>query len=236
MATTWAEIVAAALIQIDDVRLEEQMVVSPAQFYRRMSAIIQQAMPLLSRPPELLTHLKTGMVLPVYDDFQWTSDEDSTDEPTEVDTGMVGYDLCSVTQRIQAPNGTISLVPYPAATYDPETGVVTMPDQDSANINYDFDFYTDGSFPDLTETQMRLFALAIAVVWDERFSRNWIGLTPKIHDDSFETVNEANYMAQVTKRLTENRIAFNDELRWYEQLCAYNGIFKNNLMKYTTLI
>lgn len=231
--TTWAEIVTAALVQIDDVRLTEQMAVSPAQFYRRMSALITQALPLLSRPPELLTFLKSGLVVPTFDDFEWTSDEDSTYGGATVETGMTGYELCSVTQRAAHPNGTISILPYSGAAYDPETGIVTMPDQDSAGIEYDFDFYTDGTFPDLTETQMRLFALAVAVVWDERFSRSWLNLTPKIHDDSFETVNEANYTQQITKRLHDNRIAFNDELRWYEQLCAYNGMFKNSMHKAT---
>lgn len=222
--TTWAEIVTAALVQIDDVRLTEQMTVSPAQFYRRMSALITQALPLLSRPPELLTFLKSGMAAPAYDDFEWTSDEESTYGGATVETGMTGYELCSVTQRAAHPNGTISILSYSGAAYDQETGIVTMPNQDSAGIEYDFDFYTDGTFPDLTETQMRLFALAVAVVWDERFSRNWLSFTTKIHDDSFQTVNEANYIAQVTKRLHDNRIAFNDELRWYEQLCSYSSL------------
>lgn len=236
MATTWADIVAAALVQIDDVRLEEQMAVSPAQFYRRMAALIQQAMPLLSRPPELLTFLKDGMTVPEYDDLEWTSDEQSTEQETQIETENIGYDLCSVTQRVIHDNGTVSLLPYADAVYDPETGIVTMPQQESAGIEYDFDFYTDGEFPDLSETQMRLFALAIAVVWDERFSRNWLSMTAKIHDDSFKTVNEANYIQQITKRLHDNRIAFNDELRWYEQLCAYNGLFKNKTLHITDLV
>ena len=235
MATTWADITAAALVQIDDVRLEEQMAVSPAQFYRRMSALIQQAMPLLSRPPELLSFLKQGMTAPEYGDFEWTSDEASTSAETAVDTGMIGYDLCSVTQRVQHANGTIALVPYAAAVYDAETGVVTMPVQASAGIDYDFDFYTDGEYPTLTETQMRLFALAVAIVWDERFSRNWLGMTAKIHDDSFKTVNESNYIQQITKRLHDNRIAFDNEMRGYEQLCAYNGTVKNGSL-FTALV
>lgn len=231
MATTWADVVAAALVQIDDVRLEEQMAVSPAQFYRRMSAFVNQAMPLLSRPPELLGYLKKDMTEPSYEDMEWTSDAASTTQETEIDTGLTGFDLCSVTQRVQHPNGTISLVPYPDATYDPETGIVTMPVQTGEGIGYDIDFYTDGEFQTLSRTQMRLFALAVAVVWDERFSRNWLAITPKIHDESFETVNEANYTEKVTKRLHENRIAFNDELRAYEQLCAYTGAFKNTIHK-----
>lgn len=233
MATTWADIVAAALVQIDDVRLQEQIAVSPAQFYRRMSALIVQAFPLLSRPPELLTYLKSEMVYPVYEDAAWVSDEASTAQETQIETGLTGFDLCSVTQRITQANETVTLAPYPGATYEPETGIVTMPVQASAGLSYDLDFYTDGTFPDLTETQMRLFALAVAVVWDERFSRTWLNLTPKIHDDSFTTVNEANYTEKVTKRLHDNRIAFNDELRAYEQLCAYNGAFRNSLHQAT---
>lgn len=236
MATKWADIVTSALVQIDDVRLEEQMAVSPAQFYRRMAAIIQQALPLLSRPPELLTFLKDGMALPAYDDFEWTSTEESTSASVSIETGMTGFELCSVTQRMQHSNGTISAVPYDEASYDPETGIVTMPRQGEAWLNYDFDFYTDGEFPDLSEMQMRLFALAVAVVWDERFSRNWLSMTAKIHDDSFKTVNEANYIQQITRRLHDNRIAFNDELRWYEQLCAYNGLFKNPKIHTATLV
>lgn len=226
MATSWADIVTASLVQIDDVRLEEQMAVSPAQFYRRMSALITQAMPLLARPPELLAELKKSMQAPSYGDYEWQSTEESTTQSVAVDTGMLGYDLCSVTQRVMHPNGTITLLPYAGATYNAETGVVTMPIQASAYQNYDFDFYTDGSFMDLTETQMRLFALAVAIVWDERFSRTWLSMTAKIHDDSFKTVNEANYIQQTTKRLHDNRIAFDHEMRAYEQLCAYNGVFK----------
>ena len=134
MATTWADVVAAALVQIDDVRLEEQMAVSPAQFYRRMSAIIQQAIPLLAKPPELLTYMTQNTVNPTYDDYEWTSDAASTLASTVIETGKIGYDLCSITQRSQKPNGTISLLPYSGATYDPETGNVTMPQQTSSGI------------------------------------------------------------------------------------------------------
>ena len=235
MATTWADIIAAAMVQIDDVRLDEQIAVSPAQFYRRMSAFVSLALPLLSHPPELLSALKNSMTLPEYDDYEWESTEASTLATTEVETGKIGYDLCSVTQRIQHPNETISLIPYTDATYDPATGIVTMPQQTSAGIDYDFDFYTDGTFQTLTETQMRLFALAVAVVWDERFSRNWLNITAKIHDDSFTTVNEANYTQQITKRKNDNRVAFDNEMRAYEQLCAYNGVFKNTYNR-TTLV
>lgn len=232
MATAWSEVIAAAMIQIDDVRLHEELSVSPAQFYRRMAGIVTQALPLLSRPPEFAAYLKRDMSEPAYGDFSWTSTEESTAQETEIDTGLTGYELCSVVLRQAQPNGAVQYYPAEAA-YDAETGVVTFPAQSAAGLSYDLDFYTDGAFQDLTETQLRLFALAIAVVWDERFSRSWLNLQPKIHDESFTTVNEANYMAQVVKRLGTNRVAFNDELKWYEQRCAYTAALQNRAGKVT---
>ena len=226
MATAWADVVSAALIQIDDIRLTEQMQVSPAQFYRRMAAILTQAMPMLSKPPEFFTYIKKDMTAPEYDDFEWVSTTESTMAETQVETGKTGYDLCSCVLRVQQDNGTVSLVPY-AVSYDAETGIVTFPKQSDAELDYELDFYTDGSFQTLSETQLRLFALAVAIVWDERFSRNWLAMSMKIHDESFDTVNEANYTQQITKRLHDNRIAFNDELRWYEQRSWYAGTVLN---------
>lgn len=224
MATTWADIIAAAMVLIDDVRLEEQLSVSPAQFYRRMVGWVNLAMPKLNKPPELLTFLKSGKVEPKFSDFEWVSTEESTQsEETVVETGKAGFELCSVTVRVLHDNGTVSLLPYPAAEYDAETGKVTFPKQEAAGIDYDIDFYTDGEFPDLTETQMRLFALAISTLWDNRFARNWLAIGPKIHDESFDTPNEQQYMEKSSKRLHENMAAFHDELRDYDQLCAYAG-------------
>lgn len=227
MATAWADIVAAAMVQIDDVRLQDQLSTSPAQFYRRMAAWIKQAMPLLNRPPQLLAYLQRDMVAPEYADAEWTSTAESMTAETTLNTGAIGYDLFSVVQVIEQDQGVVTYAPYAGAQYDPETGDVTFPVQSAEGISYVLDFYTDGTFQDLTDTQIRLFALAVAVVWDERFTRNYLNLQPKIHDSSFSTVNEATYTEKVSKRLHDNRIMFNDELRAYEQLCAYARAFQN---------
>lgn len=227
MATAWADIVAAAMVQIDDVRLQDQLSTSPAQFYRRMAAWIKQAMPLLNRPPQLLAYLKKDMVAPEYADAEWASTAESMTAETTLNTGAIGYDLFSVVQVIEQDQGVVTYAPYADAQYDPETGDVTFPVQSAEGISYVLDFYTDGTFQTLTDTQIRLFALAVAVVWDERFTRNYLNLQPKIHDSSFSTVNEATYTEKVSKRLHDNRIMFNDELRAYEQLCAYARAFQN---------
>ncbi len=227
MATTWADVIASAMVLIDDVRLEEQLAVSPAQFYRRMTGWVDLAFPRLNKPPELLSYITNGKTDPDYTDFEWISTEESTTGATQVDTGAIGYELCSVTVRIQHPNNTISLLPYNDATYNAETGIVTFPQQESAGIAYDIDFYTDGTFPDLSETQKRLMALSIATLWDNRFQRNWLAIGAKNHDDSFNPPNEQQYMEKSTKRWQANVVAFYDELREYEQSCAYTTALKN---------
>lgn len=223
MATTWAQVITAALVEIDDVRLQEQLAVSPSQFYRRMAQMVTLAVPLASRPPVLLRYIKKGLVRPEWDDYEWTATDESSMGPVTVDTGKTGFELCSCVVLVPQDNGSVAYLPYQAAEYDPDTGAVTFREPTQAGATYMLDFYKDGAFPDLTDTQMRILALAVAVVWDERFSRNFLAMFPKIKDESFETVNEASYTAQITKRLHENRVAFNDELKKYEQDCYYNA-------------
>lgn len=218
--TSWAEIDAAALVLIDDLRLQEQLATSPALFYRRMSLFVTSAMPLLSRPPELLTYLVNGMQAPAYDDATWVSTEESTTQETVVSTGKTGYELCSCVSVETLDDGRVIQTPY-AITYNPETGEVTFPQQSAAGISYELDFYTDGTFNDLTPTQIRLFALGIALVWDARFIGAWLERQPKINDSSFATVNEANWTEKESQAHRRQAQDFYDELKAYEQLCAY---------------
>ena len=48
MGTAWSDVITAAMVEIDDVRLQEQLDASPAQFYRRMAALVDLALPLMS--------------------------------------------------------------------------------------------------------------------------------------------------------------------------------------------
>lgn len=226
MATAWSEVITAAMQALDDERWAEQLTVSPAQFYRAKSDSVKFALPLLNSPPELLDYVESGMTEPQYGDYSWTSTAESLDGETEVNTGLTGCELMSA--LVLSADGTAAS-PYSGAAYDPETGIVTMPQQTAEGINYEFDFYTDGSFQTLTSSQLRLFALAVCVVWDEHFERNWLNMTQKIHDSSFTTVNEANYIDKNSRRLLDNRQAFNDELHKYEQLCAYKTMRSNGM-------
>lgn len=226
MATTWAEIDAAAMVRIDDIRLTEQMEISPALYYRRMSLFVQAAMPMLSRPPELLTYLTRSVVQPEYTDYEWVSTENSMSGDTVVATGAIGYDICSCVINELLTDGRVLQTPY-AVTYDAETGNVTFPQQSAAGIVYQLDFYKDGSFAVLSDIQIQLFASAIALVWDERFVTDWLSRTPKINDSSFATVNEANYTEKTSQAHLRREQSFHEQLKHYEQLCSYQTVVSN---------
>lgn len=223
MATAWSTVITAAMQVIDDERWIEQLAVNPAQFFRAKSETLKYAMPLMNRPPELRTYIENELVEPEYADGAWISTDESLEGDTEVDTGFTGYQLMSCVIRV---DGGMEVIPYPDASYDAETGIITFPQQTQAGVEYEYDLYTDGEMADLSATQLRLFGLAMAVVWDEHFERNFLDITPKINDTSFKTVNEANYIEKGNHRLQANRQSFNDELRKYEQDCAYMTVLR----------
>lgn len=225
MGTPWTEIICNyAMPVMDDVRLIDQMGENPALFFRRMALYMDLAIPIVSRPPELDSYLNYELVKPVYDDMIWRSTSESLEGETTVETTMTGYDLFSCSLREVDESGVVTSTPVSGVTYDPETGTVVFPQQETVGLEYNVDFYTDGSFYyDLTEAQKRILGLAVGVVWDERFSRNWLNLTMKVKDASFDTVNESNYMREVQNRLFMNRHLLNDELRKYEQDVAYKN-------------
>ena len=228
MATSWAEICAAAMIPIDDLRLQEQMEISPALYYRRMSLLITNAIPMLNSPPELLNYIVNGMVAPQYGEYAWVSTEASTSEQTTIETGMIGFDICSCVIVEQLTDGRVMQTPY-AVEYDKTTGNVVFPVQSAAGVSYELDFYTDGSFNDLSPSQIRLFALAISLIWDERFTSNWLARQPKINDSSFATVNEANWTEKQSQAHRRKAQDFYDELKAYEQFCAYQTRVGNRI-------
>lgn len=226
MGTSWTEIITNyAMAEIDDVRLQEEAQISPAQFLRRMSLYVNLALPLLNRPPELVPYLQTGLVRATYTDYTWTSDTASMSGATLVNVGAVGYGLCSCVIRTESPTGYVTLTPYTGFTYDSETGYVTFPQQSAEGVVYVLDFYNDGSFEqELSPTLKRLMGLAVAFTWDERFSRNWLNMQVKIHDTEFNVANEATYMREVTARLQKMKATFFDELQKYEQDVAFKNV------------
>ena len=222
--TQISEIIKKAMVIIDDVRLTQQLAENPALFYRRMCGYVDLAMPMLSSPPELYRYITNGYSASEFADTTWVSTAESLTEETEVDTGKIGYDLCCVS-AFSSDGKSVSQ--YSEAQYDPETGIVTFPVQTEEDIVYDIDLYKDGQVAELTQQMERLFALAIAVMWNERLDNNWLNIQPKIKDSSFSTINESNYIDKMTARSKEKRLEFTDELKKFEQITMYETVVGN---------
>lgn len=225
MATSWIEVITMATMPIiDDVRWQEELAISPAVFFRSKSVMMPLAVAMLNHPLELYQSLVTNMVEPVVDELTWTSTAASMTGETTLNTGKTGFDLASCVLRSIDKFGDTVLTPYDIS-YDAETGDITFQQQEEEGLEYDIDFYKDGSFAfDLSPVQKRLVGLALACVWDERFSRNWLNIQMKLKDSTFNTVNESNYMQTVQNRLVQNQRFLYDEMRAYEQSCAYAEI------------
>jgi hypothetical protein len=221
--TPWREVIInSAMLLIDDVRLNEEAAMNPALFLRRMSLYMKAAIPLLNHPPELVEMLTNGLHSPAFDEYQWVSNLESMESETAIETGMTGFEMMSCAIERTDAAGDVYFEKYAEAVYDAESGTVTMPVQETEGVSYIFDFYTDGWFREvLTATQKRLLGLAIASVWDERFSRNWLSFSMKVHDQTFNTVNESNYIEKVSTRQVQNKRLLYDELRKYAQDCYY---------------
>lgn len=223
MATTsWAEVIATSTMPIiDDVRWQEELALNPAGFYCAKSVMVPLAVAMLNHPPELYKALITDMVDAEYGDLLWTATEASLASETTVTTEYVEYDVVSCVIREVDKFGNVALTPYEIA-YDAETGEVTFPIQEAVGAEYEVTFYKDGSFAfELTPAQIRLVGVAIACVWDERFSRNWLNIQMKLKDSTFDTVNESNYITSVQRRLLQNQQWLTSLCRAYEQEIAY---------------
>lgn len=232
--TGWSDVITAAMQVIDDERWRHEARINPAQFYRAKSQTVIFALPLLSKPPELLSFLQSKMENPSYADYEYVSTEHKPEgETITVATGITGYELCSVCQR--SADGTY-LIPQKNVQYQQENGTVTFTVYGQETDDYTIDFYKDGQFPTMTATQIRLMALAISVTWDERFQRDYLSNTMKINDQSFQHVNESNYMDKTNARFIANKLAFEEELRDYEQKCAYYATVKKRMGHSTHLI
>lgn len=223
MGTSWASVITDdALLIINDLRLNEELAENPALFFRKMSFYVKNAVPRFNRPPEVkgqLTYTEAA-----YDSTTATVEEEQT-EDYEIATEMTGYDLMSAGIMSEDVYGNPVYTPT-EATYDPETGTITIPasadDPISAGTVYSFDFYTDGSFDnDLTDAQRRILALCIQYAWETAFVNDWLTRFPRAKDRSFDAGNVSSQTRANTERINAVRKALDDEMTGYAQTCAY---------------
>ena len=228
--TTFTEIICDfAMVQIADVRLQTEMSVSPARFFRKMSFFVTSAIPRFNRPPEAREWLK--FTAPVYDDMGYNVPMDYDGGTLTIESGIKGYGLVSIIRMDDDGFGQYDFTPIPVASYDETTGNITV------NSGYvksgdmlSIDFYTDGVFDRALGYDIKdILGLLIQYVWEFRFANDYLIQQPKIKDKSFDVGNEANYMRAATERMRMLSVQINQRLREFEQNVEYrNKVLQSN--------
>lgn len=222
--TTFIDVICNhAMVEIADERLQNEMAVSPARFFRKMSLFVINAVPRFNRPPEAREWLK--FTAPSYDEYDCSVPTDYESGALTIETGVTGYGMASVIRIAEDGYGGYEHIAIPGAIYDAETGGVTIPD---GNVNsgdaLSIDFYTDGLFDRELGWDMKdILGLLIQYAWEFRFANDFLLQQPKIKDKSFDVGNEANHMRSANERMKFLQEQINQKLRAFEQNVEYRN-------------
>lgn len=228
--TTFIDVICNhAMLEIADTRLQNEMAISTARFFRKMSFYMINAIPRFNRPPEAREWLK--FTAPVYDDYDYTVPTDYDSDDLTINTEITGYEVCSCIKTVEDGYGGYTQLHVPA-DYDAESGEITIPSGFvNAGDSLSFDFYTDGYFArELGYDIKDILGLIVQYVWEFRFANDFLLQQPKIKDKSFDVGNEANYMRAATERMRMLQERINQRLKAFEQSLTYrNVVLENNL-------
>ena len=230
--TGWSDIILNyGNLFTDDIRNQQAYDLNPAAFLNQSAYYLAAAIPRFNRPTEVVSYLSHRT--PAYfSETRWAVPASilPPGEPQEPTTMPItiqakpGYELCSVVIRGVDKFGNPQDTPYSGETYDPQTGAVTFPAGLIPGTEFVIDLYRDGQFlKPLTPEMKRILGLCFHMVWEYRFTGEWLARAAKVSDKSFSPPNEANWTrAQEEKRRSEED-TLNQEMRRYEQACAYKG-------------
>lgn len=216
MAVTFSQILTQyAMQEINDINWTRELEMSPARFFRAKSDTLISSIPLFNRPPEVQSWLT--YTAPAYDDYLYTADSNEQGDVV-VETGKIGYELCSAVLVSVDSTGFQSYQPIPVQ-YEQSTGAVTISGGVRNGDKIDIDFYTDGVFDyELTPEMCEILAQCVGVKWFSRnFGNDWLDNKQKIKDKAFDIGSTSAQMTAVSARKKEIRIALNDRLLHFEQ-------------------
>lgn len=227
--TTFIDVICNhAMVEIADIRLQNDMKTSQARFFRKMALYMLNAIPRFNRPPEAREWLK--FTAPVYDDYDYTVPEDYVSGDITISTGLTGFEIVTAIKLQNTGYGTYEFIPIVGIAYDDETGTITIPDGSAAaGDKIAVDFYTDGYFDrELGYDMKDILGLLVQYVWEQRFANDYLLQQPKIKDKSFDVGNESNHMRASTERMRFLSERINQRLKAFEQGVAYRNMVLNN--------
>lgn len=222
--TTFIDVICNhAMVEIADERLQNDMAVSPARFFRKMSLFVINAVPRFNRPPEAREWLK--FTAPSYDEYEYIVPTSYESGALTIETGATGYGMASVIKIADDGFGGYEHIPLSSASYDADTGNITIPDgYVSSGDAISIDFYTDGLFDrELGYDMKDILGLLIQCAWEFRFANDFLLQQPKIKDKSFDVGNEANHMRSANERMKFLQEQINQKLRAFEQNVEYRN-------------
>lgn len=216
MATKFADIITNfAMHFIDDARWQEELGMNPAQFFRAKSRFLIGAIPRFNRPANIVRYL-SDYTDASYADYTYTV-EQTVGDSLVIDTGLPGFELCSVGTVEATSTGGVTYTPI-QFTYDQSTGEVTIPNPFGAGTVINIDLYTDGEFNnDLDLQQKRIMGLCVAVDWYYKFANNYLNVANLIHDKSFSRNSVSEHIRVNTDRFRMLDGDLSSELNRYEQ-------------------
>lgn len=227
--TTFADVICNhAMVEISDIRLQTDLSISAARFFRKMALYMFNAIPRFTRPPEARGWLK--YTAPQYTDYDYTVPDDYTEGDIEISTGITGFEMASVILVRPDGYGGTEYVPVRSASYNAETGNITVPEgAANAGDHLAVDFYTDGYFDrELGYDMKSILGMLVQYEWERRFSNDYLLQQPKIKDRSFDVGSEASHMRAATERMKFLSERINQRLKAFEQNVAYQNVVLEN--------
>lgn len=222
-------------IYIDDERLTDLAATDAPLYLRKMWGYLQPAIAQFNLPPEMQSYLvgtpcNPNLVPPLFDSMTYVTDQEYTSPAVVTLTDEYSdFELCACRMRTLDYFGNVILTPV-SVTYDGEHGTITIPASSDNPIptgtTFEFDFYTDGYFNNtLSPEIMDILGTCFELVWNIRFSENFVDRTPKVEDKSFPMQNLANKQNSDTTKIKDIRQALAGKMRRYEQ----NAYYRQNI-------
>ena len=224
-------------VYVNDQRLTDLAQSDMPLYAWRMWGYLLPAISLFTLPDEMSAYLKgtletPKLTEPKFASYRYTVEQDAT-SPVTVSLGeeYVGFELFSCHALEQVDDfGTVEPVPVTLASYNAETGEVTLQASEEAPIPagtvFDMDFYTDGAFAHtLSPEIMQILGICFQETWQDRFNTDWLSMASKIDDRSFTEQNRANKVRADTERLIAIRTKRAEAMRRYENNLAFRKAF-----------